>query len=196
MGLAMVYGIVKNHGGAIEVESSVGQGTTFHLFFPHASRTDAETETRPPSGPVLGTGKILLVDDEEMVRNIGARLLHYLGYEVVVAADGAEALEMYRQQQSQVELVVLDMIMPNMSGRECFHALRSINPQVKVVLATGYDQNHAAQEIMDEGAQGFVQKPYDLHEFSTCIGGALNKSIQPGSLRETTPSLSEGSCNV
>ncbi len=174
MGLAMVYGIVQNHGGIVDVDSSVGEGTTFKLYLPRVRQLDRRAKPRTEEPLVTGTGRILLVDDEELVRKIAARLLSHLGYEVVMACDGREAVDYYRQHSSEVALVILDMIMPQMSGRECFRELRAINPQVKTVLISGYDKNHGAQEILDEGVRGFIQKPYDLNKFSRVIAQAID----------------------
>ncbi len=180
MGLAMVYGIVHNHGGAIEVETAMKQGTTFKLYFPFAAHQERPFEAKAPSDLVAGSGKILLVDDEELVRKVAATLLKHLGYEVATASDGREAVAYYREHAQEVALVVLDMIMPRMNGRECFRALRGINPNVKAVLVTGYDQNHAAQELLDEGVQGFIQKPYELAEFSKIVADAIRAPVKPG----------------
>jgi len=174
MGLAMVYGIVQNHGGSIEVESWVGHGTTFKIYLPLAKEPSARVETqRPPDVTVRGSGRILVVDDESGVRSVATELLHQLGYEVVTAGDGWEALETYREAGHQIDLVILDMVMPQLGGRECFRALRRINPGVKAVLSTGYGFDEAAQEILDEGMVGFIQKPYQMHQLSEAVANAL-----------------------
>ncbi len=185
MGLAMVYGIVKNHGGVIDVESVPSRGTTFTLYLPLASQPQMEKEDKEQERPVGGSGKILLVEDEELVRNIAARLLRHLGYEVAMASDGLAAVEYYREHGREIGLVVLDMVMPKMNGRDCFRALRAMNPHVKAILSTGYDQNHATQDLLDEGVQGFVQKPYDLVEFSRTIEKALLAEPKPNVVRSS-----------
>ena len=177
MGLAMAYGIIQNHGGVIDVQSEVGQGTTFALYLPLTATPAPLEQPQGHEQPVKGSGCVLLVDDEDLVRNVGARLLRHLGYEVVIAADGREAVECYRLQSQDIRLVIIDMIMPRMNGQECYRALRALNPSVKAILATGYDHNHAAQELMDEGVVGFVQKPYDLTEFSRIIDQALRAPV-------------------
>ncbi len=183
MGLAMVYGIVHNHGGAIEVDSVVGQGTSFRLYLPFCAHVARPVETKPVEKLVEGSGKVLLVDDEELVRRVGVTLLKHLGYHVTAASNGAEAVAYYREHGQDLALVVLDMVMPGMNGRECFRALRDINPNVKAILVTGYDQNHAAQELLDEGVQGFIQKPYALAEFSKVVAEAIQAPVKPGLAR-------------
>ncbi len=178
MGLAMVYGIVHNHGGAIEVDSVVGEGTSFRLFFPFCAHVERPVEAKPAEKLVQGSGKILLVDDEELVRKVVVTLLKHLGYQVTAASDGMEAVAYYRDHGNELALVVLDMVMPGMNGRECFRALREINPSVKAILVTGYDQNHAAQELLDEGVQGFIQKPYALAEFSKVVAEAIQAPVK------------------
>jgi PAS domain S-box-containing protein len=173
MGLAMVYGIVQNHGGFIETESEVGRGTTFSICLPLAE-PGTEKGPRPVAAePVPGTGRILVVDDEETVRNVAGEFLRNLGYQVIAASNGREAVETYRAAPSEIDLVILDMVMPEMGGRECFRTLKSINPAVRAVLSTGYGFTVATQEILDEGMVGFVQKPYQLRHLSEVVAVAL-----------------------
>jgi two-component system, cell cycle sensor histidine kinase and response regulator CckA len=172
MGLAMVYGIVQNHGGFVEAESEVGHGTTFSIYLPLTRPTASVEQPAPRTGPVTGTGRILLVDDEESVRRVGREILGKLGYQVITACDGREALETYRC-SGEIDLVILDLVMPRMGGRECFRALREINPKVRAVLSTGYGFNVAAQEVLDEGMAGFVQKPYQMRHLSEIVAAAL-----------------------
>ncbi len=185
MGLAMVYGIMQNHSGFVEVGTAVGQGTTFTLYLPQAKQAVLTQEPAREEAPVRGSGKVLLVDDEELVRNVAARLLKHLGYEVEMASDGQDAADYYREHWREITLVILDMIMPRMNGRECFHALQAINPEVKAILITGYDKNHGAQGILDEGVQGFVQKPFELNQFSKAIDQAIQAEPKPGLARST-----------
>jgi PAS domain S-box-containing protein len=173
MGLAMVYGIVKNHGGFIRLYSEVGHGARFDVYLPQSTQMGAPAGVEQQS-PVRGTGRILLVDDEEVVRDVASRMLRNLGYEVAVAASGDEAVRHYRAHSGQVDLVIIDMIMPGMSGRECFLALKSVNPGIRAILSTGYGLDGKAQDIVDEGMRGFVQKPYTMRELSTAIANALS----------------------
>jgi PAS domain S-box-containing protein len=175
MGLAMVYGIVRNHGGAIGVRSEVGRGTTIEIFLPHASEMTAVESPYRSAKAVPGTERILVVDDEDGVREVAADLLSSLGYHVTTAADGAAAVNHYRRAGDQVDVVLLDLAMPGMGGRECFRALKAINHDVKAVLCTGYGFNVAAQQLLDEGVLGIVAKPYELEQLSDAIAKALGK---------------------
>ncbi|MGQ0612928.1 MAG: hybrid sensor histidine kinase/response regulator [Planctomycetaceae bacterium] len=175
MGLSMVYGIVKNHGGCIRVASEVDRGTTMALYLPLVA-SDAPFEPDPIETLVRGTGRILIVDDEEVVRQAAAVLLRHLGYEVLTASDGVEAVERFRSDPGAVDLVLLDLVMPRMGGRECFRALKEIDPQVRAVLATGYGRSEAAQIVRDDGIQGLVQKPYVAAQLGQAVAAALPKT--------------------
>ncbi len=173
MGLAMVYGIVKNHDGCIAVQSEVGKGTTFEVYLPaifaEADKVAAQAEEKI----ITGSGKILLVDDEEAVREVAAMMLAQLGYEVEVASDGGEGLRVYEEARERYDLVVLDMIMPGMGGGECFRALRQIDPDVKVLLCSGHDVEGEASKLMSEGLAGAVRKPYMLRELGRAVASAM-----------------------
>jgi len=172
MGLAAVYGTIKNHQGAITVDSKVGHGSTFTLYLPLAE--PAKEEAGAAGGaPIKGTARILLVDDEEMVRDMGARLLRELGYKVAVCKDGAEAVEYYRKSWEHVDLVILDMVMIGMGGRDAFVAMRRINPDIKALLVSGYSIDGEARSILDEGVLGFLQKPFRVAEFGRAVADAL-----------------------
>jgi PAS domain S-box-containing protein len=173
MGLAMVYGTVQNHGGFIEVDSRLGQGTEFSIYLPEASPKAGADRRLPLGKPIPGTGRILVVDDEETVRGVAREFLKRLGYQVLTASDGQEAVETYRASAQEIDLVILDMVMPRLGGRECFRALKQINPEVRAVLCTGYGFNVATQEILDEGMAGFLQKPYQMSQLSEIVAAAL-----------------------
>ena len=179
MGLAMVYGIVKNHDGYIAVDSQVGQGVNARVYLPLEEEAVAVTET-PQAVPIHGTGRILLVDDEEVVREMAGEMLRALGYEVVTAVNGKEAVDAYRDLGSQIDLVIIDMIMPEMGGRECFRQIKELDPNVRAVLSTGHGLDKRAQQIMDEGVQGFVQKPYLMGQLAQVVGEAIASSGGPG----------------
>jgi CheY-like chemotaxis protein len=160
LGLASVYGIVANHGGCITVQSDIGRGSTFQLFLPASSKAPVR-ESKEESRVLGGSETLLVVDDEQMLRRATRRLLDKLGYQVLVASGGEEALAIYRQ-NPEIAAVILDMIMPGMSGAETFDRLKQLNPGVRVLLTSGYAMDRQAQDILDSGCRGFVQKPYDL----------------------------------
>lgn len=173
MGLPMVYGVVKNHAGGIEVDSAPGRGSTFRILLP--SRPDAEAQTRPPPEETFpgGAETILVVDDEHAIRDMATELLTALGYRVLTAEDGADACRQFRERGGEIGLVLLDLVMPRMGGKETFRALREIDPAVPVLLSSGYALEGLAQEILDEGADGFIQKPYRMSQ----IGRALREIL-------------------
>lgn len=173
LGLAMVYGIVKNHGGNIIVESEVGHGTTFTIYLP-LSRSSAadETESETPI-PHDRTGNILVVDDEDVVRNVAVQMLRRLGYKPHAVDNGLAAIEYFAEHKEEVDLVLIDMLMPEVSGQETFRRLKKLDPNVRAVLFSGYGLNEKAQEIIDEGLVGFLHKPFNLKELSEALLTAM-----------------------
>ncbi|NLD39154.1 MAG: response regulator [Desulfatiglans sp.] len=168
LGLATVYGIIKNHSGIINVYSEKGEGSTFNIYLPVSSAV--LTKEKEPSFHVLkGNETILLVDDEEMIINIGTQLLERLGYRVLCAKTGSEALETYKNNRGNIDLVILDMIMPNMGGGAVYDELKKVYPGVKVLLSSGYSLNGQATSILKRGCNGFIQKPFGLDELSKRI---------------------------
>jgi PAS domain S-box-containing protein len=174
LGLAVVYGIVKAHGGFINFYSEVDQGSTFHLYLPAIRLAVEERETKAAELPT-GTETVLLVDDEESVRKLGQRILKRCSYTVLMAKNGVQALEVYQAHQGEIALVVLDALMPEMGGRECLRRLRELDPQVKVLISTGYTADSSAQELMAEGALGIVEKPFLLQDFATAVRTVLDR---------------------
>jgi two-component system, cell cycle sensor histidine kinase and response regulator CckA len=179
MGLAMVYGIVQDHAGAIEVHSQPGQGTTFRLFFPllDEQRTllAKDSAGRPAAGtPARGTGLVLVVDDEDLVRSMAKELLEELGYRVLTARDGIEGLEVYRESAQHVDLVLLDLVMPRMGGRECLRALQRLDPKVRVLLSSGWLGDEQERGAPLDGAAGFLPKPYQLAVLASAVARALH----------------------
>lgn len=168
LGLASAYGIIKNHNGIIDVYSEKGHGTSFKIYLPASEKTVGREK---PLAEKLrrGTETILLVDDEEMVVDVGKEILEKLGYTVIPASGGSEATEKLRQHENRIDLVILDMIMPDMSGSETFDNLKKINPDIKVLLSSGYSIDGQASEILNRGCNGFVQKPFNLKQISSKI---------------------------
>jgi PAS domain S-box-containing protein len=172
LGLASAYGIIKNHGGLIEVESEQGVGTSFHFLLPVSDK--AVTKDPGPEGQIKkGSETVLLVDDEEMVRSVVQRMLEGLGYEVCAAASAQEAIELLGRRKGAVQLVVLDMIMPGSSGGEVFDGLKRIDPGVKVLLSSGYSLDGEAKKIMERGCDGFIQKPFTIKAISAKVREVL-----------------------
>ncbi|MBD3391581.1 MAG: response regulator, partial [Chitinivibrionales bacterium] len=174
LGLSSVYGTVKGHHGAILVDSAVGKGTTCNVYLPAHEEGKAPHETGVHEIP-KGSGTILVVDDEEMVRTILTQLLRELGYAVATCGNGGEAIEYYRRHGTNVDLVILDMNMPVMSGAECLAELRKLNPGVKVIIATGYSFQSKTQKILATGVSGFVKKPFKLADLSDEIKRVLEE---------------------
>lgn len=173
LGLATVYGIIKGHGGAINVISRLGHGTTFHIYLP-ATEKSVITEKASEFEVLRGTETILLVDDEAMVLEVTDRMLQSLGYRVHCARNGREAVALLREKKGAIDLVILDIIMPGMSGNETFDNLRKINPEQRVLLSSGYSVNDQAAELLEKGCNGFLQKPYLMKELAREVRVALD----------------------
>ncbi|MCX7984983.1 MAG: ATP-binding protein [Bacteroidetes bacterium] len=170
LGLAVVYGIVTRHKGHIEVMSTVGKGTTFTIYLPAYERKGERNTVQTKKAEInKGTGTILLVDDEDMVLQVTRDLLQSQGYTVLSARNGTEAIELYRQHASTIDLVILDMVMPGKNGKDTFYDLRNINRTVKVLIVTGYVNEDATQSVLRDGALAIVQKPIDYAEFSHIV---------------------------
>ena len=165
LGLASVYGIIKNHGGFIDVYSEKGHGTTFNIYLP-ASEKEVIKERKPAGDTLRGTETVLFVDDEGMIIDVAGELFEQLGYKVLTAGSGKEACEIYEKNKEQIDIVLLDMIMPDMSGSDTYDKMKKIDPDIKVLLSSGYSINGQATEIMDRGCNGFIQKPFKMKELS------------------------------
>jgi nitrogen-specific signal transduction histidine kinase len=174
LGLAMVYGIMKGHKGFVDVYSKPGHGTTFTLYLP-ASEKKALEERPAASKTLKGSETILLVDDEPAVLAVSKKILESLGYTVHGAGNGQEAIAFYREMKNDIDLVILDVIMPGLSGSEAFDRIRELNPSVKVILSSGYSLEGQAQQIMDRGCRGFIQKPFDIARLSRKVREVLEK---------------------
>jgi len=173
MGLATAFGIVRNHKGWIDVHSEEGRGATFKVYLPPAPRRDDIVAPAGEETPPVGSGTVLLVDDEDVVRRVGTAMLRRLGYTPLSAATPAEAVEIYRMRADEIRLVIIDMVMPEMDGRQCFEALKRINPRVRAVLSSGHGCNGRARNIIKEGMVGFIQKPYRMDALARAVAEAL-----------------------
>ncbi len=174
LGLASVYGIINNHDGFISVYSEQGIGTTFNIFLPLSEKEIVEGK-RPSDDILEGTETVLVVDDEQMIIDVSTSLLAKIGYNLLTAAGGKEALEIYKAYKHKIDLVILDMIMPDMRGSETFDQLKGINPDVKVLLASGYSIDGQATEILKRGCSGFIQKPFNIKSLSQKLREILDK---------------------
>jgi len=179
LGLASVYGIIKNHGGAIEVESRVGEGTTFRIYLPASSSKTLKKEKTLQEVLIKSSGTILLVDDEEMITQVGGEILEKLGYTVLSAGSGKEAVDLFRRRPDSIDLIILDMVMPDMNGPEVFDRLREIDPGVKVLLSSGYTVEGAARGLLRKGCLGFIQKPYSISDLSDRVRAVMKKESGP-----------------
>ena len=173
LGLASAYGIVKNHGGIINCYSEVGIGTTFNIYFPSYQKPALE-EPEPVQDALKGTETVLLVDDEEVLVDVGKHLMESLGYRVLPAKSGEEALRIFERYADRIDLVILDMVMPYMNGSEVYDRIKQIRPETKVLLASGYSINGLAEDIIARGCNGFIQKPFNTNELSRKVREILD----------------------
>jgi signal transduction histidine kinase/ActR/RegA family two-component response regulator len=177
LGLAMVYGIVKNHNGFISCTSDPGEGTTFKIYLPTLDREVQVADEKEARAPIMkGSETILLVDDEEFIRDLVVQVLGESGYTVITAPDGKSGLKLYGEQQARIDLVILDLIMPEMGGRKCLEELLKMDPQVSVLIASGYALDGPAIEAIKAGARGHISKPYDLKEMLRVIREVLDNN--------------------
>jgi len=175
LGLASAYGIIKTHKGAIQVDSRRGLGTIFRIYLPVADTDVAEKPAVRKEKIARGKGKILVVDDEEGSIIATELMMRELGYEVESARSGEEALRLYRENRQEFDLITLDMIMPGMNGKETFDRLKQINPNIRVLLISGYSHSRQADEIIRQGGIGLLQKPYDIFSLSSKLSQVMKK---------------------
>ncbi len=172
LGMAAVYGIVKNHGGWISVDSFLNEGTSVCILLPAVEETAAQEKVLK-NEIIKGSGNILVVEDEDMVMDVSSAMLEALGYHVLGARTGNGAIEILRACAGHIDLVLLDIGLPDMGGEKVYSYIKKISPDTKVVVCSGYAMEGPVQEIMDAGAQGFIQKPFSISTLSTSLKEVL-----------------------
>ncbi|MBN2804331.1 MAG: response regulator [Deltaproteobacteria bacterium] len=179
LGLSMVYGTVKNHGGAVIIRSAINQGTSVTLYLPiykRKSLTVGTTLNSPLSTTHIKDLSILIVDDEPLVRKSTSRILNQFGFDVLTAQSGKKAVELYKEHKDKIDLVLLDLIMPEMDGEQTFNELLSINRDIKVIFISAFSKDSIrVDNLLERGAMDFVQKPFTLNEISSVIHKTLDK---------------------
>jgi PAS domain S-box-containing protein len=175
LGLASAYGIIQNHRGIINVSSQQGKGTTFKIYLPASEKAMAQKRKTFPDDILKGTETVLLVDDEIKILDIGKEILEEMGYRVWVAQNGKQAVKVFKERKDAIDLVILDMIMPEMGGGEAYDRIKEEKPQAKVLLSSGYSIDGQASNILDRGCNGFIQKPFKMKELSVKIRQILDK---------------------
>ena len=184
LGLSMVYGIIKQTGGFIYADSELGQGTTFRIFLPRHVPTESEQPTKQVSQPVrdlTGRERILIVEDEESVRTFSARALSVTGYEVHEAESGEEALEKLDEIDGQLDLIISDVVMPEMDGSTLLKHVRQRYPELKVIFVSGYAEESVRRDLEDDRSVEFLPKPYSLDQINSKVKEVLQAS------KETEP---------
>ncbi len=174
LGLTSAFGTVKNLGGTIQVKSCLGKGTTFFIYLPASEQTNPSRETGQ-NEIVKGNGLVLLLDDEDMIIEVGSAFIKALGYNVITASNAREAIDIYREKWREIDLVILDMIMPEMDGGKVFDNLKQINPDIRAILSSGHGLDGRCQKVFQKGFKGFAQKPFNLSDLSILIRDVLCK---------------------
>lgn len=175
LGLAAVLGIVRGHRGAIKVYSELGRGSTLKVLFPSSQRAEEREPVSPVRGVYQGKGTVLLVDDDESVRAVGRKMLERVGFSVVTAADGAEAIARFRERADDIICAIVDLTMPHVDGAETFRELRRMRPGVRVILSSGYNEQDVTQRFVGKGLAGFIQKPYQLSTLVAVLKDVLDQ---------------------
>lgn len=174
LGLAAALGIVRGHHGAIQVYSELGKGTAVKVLLPVSGNLERPGDAAKWPAPAIAPGgTVLLVDDEETVRTVGRHMLEYLGYPVLIANDGVEAVAVFRARAAEIACVILDLTMPNMDGKEAFGELRRLRPDLPIILSSGYNEMEVTERFAGKGVAGFIQKPYRSSELSAVLRSAL-----------------------
>ena len=176
LGLSMVYGIVKNHGGHIVCRSKPGKGTSFDIYFPAVELVEKSAEVTEAAGALQGgTETILVVDDDDVIRDLCREILTKFGYKVLTAFSGESALDIYGEEKDRIDLVILDLIMPGIGGRKCLEGLLEMDPEAKVILASGYSADGPAAVALKSSIRGFVNKPYQVKQILSAVREALDR---------------------
>lgn len=178
LGLASVYGCIRGHHGSLEVHSVLDQGTTFNILLPATGAKQRGTLTGDREQPIRGRGNILVVDDEETVRTFTVKALRTLGYTPFECNDGIEAVDFFRRRAADIDLVILDLIMPRMNGHEAFAELKRIRPDVHILIASGFAQDTSVTALLDRGACGFLSKPFGISELSKNIAKFIPQTAE------------------
>ncbi|MBW2613622.1 MAG: response regulator, partial [Deltaproteobacteria bacterium] len=174
LGLASAFGIIKNHDGIIAVQSMVNRGTTIFIYLPSSEKDYLEDADFKDETLLYGTETILVVDDENYILESVKNMLENLGYSVMTALDGMEAVELYELHAGDIDLVVIDMIMPKMGGVEAFDIIKDKDPHLKAIFCSGYSMNSFAQEFLERGSAGFIQKPFKMLKLSQMVRDILD----------------------
>ncbi|MDD2897442.1 MAG: PAS domain S-box protein [Desulfuromonadaceae bacterium] len=174
LGMAAVLGIVRGHKGAIKVYSEQNKGTTFKILLPSSGKPPEVFNGTSPGNAWHGNGVVLLVDDEETIRGLGIQMLKEIGFSAITADDGREALEIFKS-RDDIAFVILDLTMPHMDGEQCFRELRQLNPDVKVIMSSGFNEQEVTQKFIGKGLAGFLQKPYKLSTLQSTIQKVLKQ---------------------
>ena len=175
LGLSATAGILRSHGGGLNVESEEGVGTTFRIYLPASPLPAPSAQEAPPPSTSPETGTVLVVDDEGIVRDLAVMALQPLGYEVLTAQDGQEAVEIYEANPGRIRVVLMDMTMPRMDGLEAFQRIRTLDPKARVILSSGYSEQEAIHAARELNPEGFLQKPYRIQELLQRVHEAMNR---------------------
>jgi CheY-like chemotaxis protein len=175
LGLSMAFNIIEKHKGFIDVYSEKNLGSSFNIFLPINSEHEVDSHSVEIKSKVVGNGVILIVDDDDSIRNTTKELLTQIGYEVLTASDGQEGIEVFTQHKERISAVILDMVMPKLSGKEVFWKMKTVDPSVKVILVSGFKQDERIQALMDMGITSFVQKPYTMEKITQILSTTLSQ---------------------